>query len=63
MEEENKVFKVKLEVANTKVSPKLDLISADCLATSQVEKGGTYAHEAELASYVVHHIYVYLTRL
>ena len=67
MEEENKVnlsaFKVKLEVAKTKVSPRLDLISADSPVTSQAEKGGPYTHEAQLALYIVHHICVSLTRL
>ena len=64
MEEENKVnlsaFKVKLEAAKTKVSPRLDLISADCPATSQEEKGEPYTHEAQL-NYVVHNICVSFT--
>ena len=66
MEEENKVnlsaFKIKLEVAKTKVSPRLDLILAGCPATSQAEKGGSYTHEAQLTSYVIHNVRVSLTR-
>ena len=47
----------KLQVVKTKVSPRLDLISApDCPTTSQAEKGGPYTHEAQLTSYVVHHV-------
>ena len=61
IEIENRVnlsaFKVKLQVVKSKVSPRLDLISTpDCPATSQAEKGGSYTHEAQLTSYVVHDI-------
>ena len=57
-EKENKVnfSPFKHEVAKTKVRPRLDLISADCPATSQEEKEGPYTHEAQITSYVVHHI-------
>ena len=46
LEIENRVnlsaFKVKLQVVKTKVSPRLDLISAPaCPTTSQAEKGGS----------------------
>ena len=57
MEEVNlSAIKVELEVVKTKVSLRLDLISADCSATSQEEKGGPYTHEAQLTLYLVHHI-------
>ena len=53
MKEENKVnlsaFKIKLEVAKTKVSPRLDLILAGCPATSQEEKGGPYTTHMKLS--------------
>ena len=50
-------FKVKLQVVKSKVSPRLDLISAPhCPATSQAEKGGSYTHEAQLTAYVVHNV-------
>ena len=62
MEEENEfnlsAFKIKLEVAKTKVSPRLDLILTGCPATSQAEKGGPYTHEAQLTLYVIHNICV-----
>ena len=46
-------IKFELEVAMTKVSPRLELISADCPVTSQAEKGEPYTHEAQLTSYVI----------
>ena len=50
-------FKVKLQVVKTIVSPRLDLISApDCPCTSQAERRGSYTHEAQLPSYIVHDI-------
>ena len=67
MKEENKVnlsaFKIKLEVAKTKVSPRLCLILAGCSDTSQAEKGGPYTHEAQLIPYVIHDVCVSFTRL